>query len=74
MGDSAAQIVKDSRAVTLILEEGGLHEVVLVAKVGDGYGLRFEPGLVRLPARSSAPNALQRLEQSIRLHHSRCDW
>ncbi len=50
MGDSAAQIVKDSRAVTLILEEGGLHEVVLFDKVGDGYGLRFDPGMVLRPS------------------------
>jgi hypothetical protein len=33
-----------------ILDEGQLREVVLFAKVGDGFGLRFEPGLVLQPS------------------------
>lgn len=47
---STAQTVRDAIPVSLILDEGQLSEVVLFAKVGDGYGLRFHPGLVLQPS------------------------
>jgi hypothetical protein len=48
--NSTARITREALPVSLILDEGQLREVVLFAKVGDGYGLRFEPGLVLQPS------------------------
>lgn len=47
---SDAQIIKDAHPVSLILDEGGLQELVLFAKAAGGYGLWFEPGLVLQPS------------------------
>jgi hypothetical protein len=48
--NGAAQVVGEAKPVSLILDDGSLEEVALFAKVGEGYGLRFEPGLVLTPS------------------------
>lgn len=48
--NSTARVIRDAIPVSLILDEGQFSEVVLFAKVGDGYGLRFQPGLVLQPS------------------------